>query len=290
MTNINLLKWCKWSLLSLVALTFISPLLFMFVASFKSDSQIFSQQGILQTFNPFNGVGLENYRTVFRDTPFVNYLTNSLIVTLFSVVFSVLVNSMAAYALLRFPWHHKHFIFTCLLALLVIPFEAIVLPLVFIVTNLPWLSIEGGQLNLTLSWFNSLHVQIIPELANPFFIYLIYAYLKSLPKDYEEAALLEGVSIWKIYFFVVMPMAKPVLATVAILTFLRSWNAYLLPILVAQAEAVRPLMPGMQQFFGHSTSWGAIMAYATLITLPVLGVFCLLQKYFVSGIQGGIKS
>lgn len=289
MNKLNVKLWLKWSLMSSLGLIFICPLLFMVFASFKSDSQIFSQQSILHTFNPFNGVGFKNYQDVLGATPFVNYLTNSLVVTFCSVIFSVLINSMAAYALLRFPWRHKQVIFTFLLALLVIPFEAIILPLVFIVTNLPWLTFESGQLNLTMSWFNSLHVQIIPELANPFFIYLIYAYLKSLPKDYEEAALLEGASIWKIYFFIVVPMAKPMLATVAILTFLRSWNAYLLPILVAQSEAVRPLMPGMQQFFGHSTSWGSIMAYATLITVPILVVFCILQKYFVSGIKIGIK-
>lgn len=203
MNKLNVKLWLKWSLMSSLGLIFICPLLFMVFASFKSDSQIFSQQSILHTFNPFNGVGFKNYQDVLGATPFVNYLTNSLVVTFCSVIFSVLINSMAAYALLRFPWRHKQVIFTFLLALLVIPFEAIILPLVFIVTNLPWLTFESGQLNLTMSWFNSLHVQIIPELANPFFIYLIYAYLKSLPKDYEEAALLEGASIWKIYFFIV---------------------------------------------------------------------------------------
>ncbi|MCU4677021.1 carbohydrate ABC transporter permease [Catenovulum sp. 2E275] len=289
MVKVKLIQVIKWIVLGLLAVLFVSPLLFMLAASFKSDQQIFTQQNIAQSFNPFNGVGLANYQYVFEHTPFFTYLMNSVIITTCSVVLSVLVNSMAAYSLLRFPWRHKQVLLLGLLALLIIPFEAIVLPLVFVVTNLPWLAFENGEFSLSFSWFNSLQVQIIPELANPFFIYLIYQYLKNIPKDYEEAALLDGASIWKIYFSIVLPLAKPILATVAILTFLRSWNAYLLPVLVAQAQEVRPLMPGMQQFFGHSTSWGAIMAYASLISLPVLILFCILQKYFVSGIQGGIR-
>ncbi|WP_160168530.1 carbohydrate ABC transporter permease [Catenovulum agarivorans] len=240
-------------------------------------------------FDLTEGVGFQNYQKVIEHTPFLNYLTNSIVITLVSVVLGTLVNSMAAYSLLRFPWVGKQGILVLLLALLIVPFEAVVLPLVFIVTQLPWIEYQNGSWSLVYSWFNSLHVQIIPELANPFFIFLFYQYFKNIPKDYEEAALIDGASIWKIFFTIVMPMAKPVIAAVAILTFLRSWNAYLLPVLVANAQDVRPLMPGMQQFFSHSVDWGAVMAYASMTTLPVLIVFFALHKYLVDGLKTGVK-
>ncbi|MER2493186.1 carbohydrate ABC transporter permease [Catenovulum sediminis] len=282
-------KLIKTASLFALGVIFVLPILFVFFASFKNESQIFSDAGFFNMFNLFEGVGLKNYQTVLQTTPFTTYLLNSLIITSISVVLTTLINSMAAYALLRFPWASKQLLILGLLALLIVPFEAIVLPLVFIVTQLPWIEYQNESWQVVYSWFNSLHVQIIPELANPFFIFLFYQFFKSLPKDYEEAALLDGASIWQIFFKIVLPMSKPVLAAVLILTFLRSWNAYLLPVLVANAESVRPLMPGMQQFFHHSVDWGAVMAYASMITLPVFVVFIALHKYLISSIQAGMK-
>ncbi|WP_016955473.1 carbohydrate ABC transporter permease [Catenovulum agarivorans] len=282
-------KYIRRMLLVALGGLFVLPIVFVFVASFKNESQIFSEAGLLSIFNLTEGVGLANYKNVIEQTPFLTYLTNSFIITSLSVALSTLVNSMAAYSLLRFPWVGKQCLLILLLALLIVPFEAVVLPLVFIVTQLPWVEYQNGSWSLIYSWFNSLHVQIIPELANPFFIFLFYQYFKSIPKDYEEAALIDGASIWKIFFTIVMPQAKPVIATVAILTFLRSWNAYLLPVLVANAQDVRPLMPGMQQFFSHSVDWGAVMAYASMTTLPVLIVFFALHKYLVDAMKTGIK-
>lgn len=282
-------KYIRRILLVALGGLFVLPIVFVFIASFKNESQIFSEAGLLSIFNLTEGAGLANYKNVIEQTPFLTYLTNSFIITSLSVALSTLVNSMAAYSLLRFPWVGKQCLLILLLALLIVPFEAVVLPLVFIVTQLPWVEYQNGSWSLIYSWFNSLHVQIIPELANPFFIFLFYQYFKSIPKDYEEAALIDGASIWKIFFTIVMPQAKPVIATVAILTFLRSWNAYLLPVLVANAQDVRPLMPGMQQFFSHSVDWGAVMAYASMTTLPVLIVFFALHKFLVDGVKAGVK-
>ncbi|WP_440905568.1 carbohydrate ABC transporter permease [Catenovulum sp. SX2] len=291
MTNkpLKLAKYIHRVLLLLISAVFVFPIVFVFIASFKSESQIFSDAGLLAMFDLTQGVGLENYTNVIEQTPFLTYLTNSIIITLFSVVLSTLVNAMAAYSLLRFPWVGKQSVLVLLLALLIVPFEAVVLPLVFIVTQLPWIEYQNGSWSMVYSWFNSLHVQIIPELANPFFIFLFYQYFKGIPKDYEEAALIDGASIWKTFFSIVMPMAKPVIATVAILTFLRSWNAYLLPVLVANAQDVRPLMTGMQQFFSHSVDWGAVMAYASMTSIPVLIVFFALHKFLVDGVKAGVK-
>lgn len=272
-----------------LALLFIAPVLFMLSASFKPEASLLSDSNSWQAFVPSGELTLKNYQAVLTQTPFMTYLFNSIIIALSSVLLVCSINSMAAYALLRLPVYNHHVILLFVLALLVIPFEVIVLPLVLVITNLPWINIENGELEWVESWFNTLHVQIIPELANPFFIFLFYQAFKNNVKDYEEAALLQGASIWRVFWQIVVPMNKAVFAAVAILTFLRSWNAYLLPAMVAQKEQVRPVTVGMAQFFNNHTDWSVVMAYACLITLPVALFFLLAQKYFVSAFNHGLK-
>ena len=158
------------------------------------------------------------------------------------------------------------------------------------VSNLPWIGLENGSLIVRHSWFNSLHVQIIPFIANAFCIFLFYQFFKDIPKELDEAAKMDGAGIWRIYFSIILPNSKPVIATSTIILFLYMWNQYLWPILVIQGQDTRPVMLGIQQFFGHTKSWGQIMAYATLITLPVLVVFLIFQRKFVQSVmQAGLK-
>ena len=126
--------------------------------------------------------------------------------------------------------------------------------------------------------------------ANAFSIFLFYQFFRDIPKDFDEAAAIDGATPWQIYWKVIVPMSGPVFATVAILQFLNMWNQYLWPIMVVQGEAARPLQPGIQQFFGTQTEWGEIMAYASMVTIPVLIVFLLFQKKFVRSMaSAGVK-
>ena len=202
----------------------------------------------------------------------------------------ILVNSMAAFGLQRLEWPGKNLVLASILALLVIPFELTALPLMMIVSRLPSIGFEEGLLVWRTSWFNTLHVQIVPFIANAFTIFLFYQFFRDIPRDLDDAARMDGAGPWTIYSQIIMPNSMPVIATSAIILFLGMWNQYLWPILVVQGQEVRPVMVGMQQFFGPANAWGEIMAYATLVTLPVLTVFVLFQRQFVQSVAGaGLK-
>lgn len=283
-------KALKYLLTVFLALVFLGPLLFMVSSSFKPDTQIFSDLRSYRAFLPIGELGLDNYRVVLTRSRIALSFVNSMIITTVTVALGVIVNSMAAFGLQRVRWAGQNFVLALILALLVIPFEVLAMPLMMIVAKLPWIGIEGGSVVVTHSWFNSLHVQIIPFIGNAFCIFLFYQFFKNIPTDLDDAARMDGASLWHIYWRIVMPNSKPVIATAAIVLFLLMWNQYLWPILVVQGQHARPIMVGIQQFFGRTQVWGQVMAYATLVTLPVLAVFVLFQRQFVRSVAGaGLK-
>ena len=279
-----------YAFMGLLSLIFLGPLLFMISSSFKPDEQIFADLRSFRAFLPVGDLSLDNYRAVFERSQLLLYFLNSSIIAGVTVVLGVLVNSMCAFGLQRVEWPGQKFLLALILALLVIPFEVLAIPLMMIVAKLPWIGWADGGLTVVGSWFNSLHVQIIPFLGNAFCIFLFYQFFKDIPTDLDDAARMDGASLWQIYWKVLMPNAKPVIATASIILFLGMWNQYLWPILVVQGQEARPVMVGIQQFFGRTAVWGQIMAYATIITLPVLAVFVLFQRRFVQSVAGaGLK-
>lgn len=272
------------------AILFVGPLLFMISASFKAEAQIFEDLRSVRAFLPVGDVSLDNYRALFAKTEIARYFLNSSIIAFVTVTLGILVNSMAAYGLQRVRWRGRGVALSLVLALLIIPFEITAIPLMMIVSGLPWVTLEAGGVSVVQSWFNSLHVQIIPFLANAFSIFLFYQAFKDIPVDLDEAARMDGASHFDIYARIIMPNAQPVIATTAIILFLGMWNQYLWPILVVQGQTHRPVMLGLQQFFGHTNAWGEIMAYSTLTTLPVLLVFIFFQRRFVQSVVfAGLK-
>ena len=279
-----------YAFMGLLSLIFLGPLLFMISSSFKPDEQIFADLRSFRAFLPVGDLSLDNYRVVFERSQLLLYFLNSSIIAGVTVVLGVLVNSMCAFGLQRVEWPGQKFLLALILALLVIPFEVLAIPLMMIVAKLPWIGWADGGLTVVGSWFNSLHVQIIPFLGNAFCIFLFYQFFKDIPTDLDDAARMDGANLWQIYWKVLMPNAKPVIATASIILFLGMWNQYLWPILVVQGQEARPVMVGIQQFFGRTAVWGQIMAYATIITLPVLAVFVLFQRRFVQSVAGaGLK-
>jgi multiple sugar transport system permease protein len=165
----------------------------------------------------------------------------------------------------------------------------VVIPLLLLVSKLPSVSFDNG-LTLTQGWLNSYHVQILPFVTSAFSIFLFYQFFREIPKDFDEAAMVDGANRLQIYRHVIVPNSGPVFATVAILTFLGSWNAFLWPIMTIQSEDIRPVMVGMQYFFQQNVQWGEVMAYATLVTLPILVLFLLFQGAFVRSMaHAGVK-
>ncbi|MER7604510.1 carbohydrate ABC transporter permease [Nocardioides sp. NPDC127503] len=274
----------------LLVVVFSFPLLFMFVSSFKPDAQIFADLTSVRAILPIGDISLDNYRGVFDRVPAGRMLLNSVGISLLTVVLGILVNSMAAFSLSRMRWRGQKVVLMGIIATLIVPFETFALPLVWWVDKLPWLQLDGFRLVMTEGWLDSYHVQIIPFLANAFSIFLFYQYFQSIPKELDEAARMDGASWFGIYRMVVMPLSGPAIATVAILTFLPAWNQYLWPLMVVQTEDYRPVMVGIQYFFQLNVSWGQIMAYASMITVPVLALFLAFQRAFIGSIaSAGVK-
>jgi len=269
---------------------FALPIVFMFVSSFKPDLQIFKDIGSWRGFVPVGDLSLDNYLGVFDRVPAGRFLANSVVISVVTVVLGLFVNSLAAFSLSRLQWRGRQFVLTAIIATLIVPFETLALPLVWWVNKLPWLELHGFSLALTTGWLDTYRVQIIPFIANAFSIYLFYQYFNSIPKELDEAARVDGASWFMIYRRVVMPLSGPAIATVAILTFLPAWNSYLWPLMTIQTEDLRPVMIGIQYFYQLNVAWGQIMAYASLITVPVLVLFVAFQKSFINSIaSSGVK-
>jgi len=269
---------------------FTFPLVFMIVSSFKAgNQQIFADLRSIRAFLPVGDLTLDNYQFVFENSNFPRYLLNSASIAVITIALSLTVNSLAAYALSRLQWRGQKTILAIIIATLIIPGQATVMPLLLLVANLPSLSFADG-VTITRGWLDSYHVQIVPFVASAFSIFLFYQFFQDIPKDLDEAALVDGASRFRIFTDIIVPISGPVFASVSILTFIGSWNSFLWPIMTIQSDELRPVMVGLQFFFQRNVEWGQVMAYTTLITIPVLTFFFAFQSAFVKSIATtGIK-
>ena len=287
----RLLTVADYALMILLAAFFIFPVWVMVASSVKPERLATGDLDSIYAFVP-RQTTLENYSCPgYRDPentctspgilelmPFWRVAFNSLFITSAIVLLGLLINSLAAYALARLRWRGKTLALSVVIALIIVPFESVALPLLLLVNNLPWF---GGST----SWIDSYQVQIIPFIADAFSIFLFYQFFIGLPKDLDEAARIDGASHLTIYWRILLPLSKPVFATVAILQFLSHWGSYLWPLMVTRGYTYRPLPVAMRVLFGQQPiQWGDIMAFASLVTVPVLIVFLLFQKWFVQSV------
>jgi len=265
-----------YTCLLLAAVLFVSPVGFMLAGSFKPDARIFVEAGSWRAFWPVP-MSLDNYRDVFERADFLRYLLNSLYINAMIVGLGLLVNALAGYAFARLSWRGRDVLFGLVLAILIIPLEAIAVPLFYLVSFL--------------GWRDTYLVQIVPFIANAFSIYLFYTFFIGMPRELEEAARIDGAGVLRTFFWIIVPNAGPVFASVAILTFLTQWGAFLWPLMVTSGEAVRPLPLAIAAFYTlPPLQWGDIFAFGVMMVAPVLVVFLLFQRGFVRGVAAtGIK-
>lgn len=260
----------SYLLLTILALLFVAPILFMIVGSLKPDELVLSEAGSLKAFVPTQA-SLQNYRDVFERVEFGRFLFNSLFITGMIVLAGLVVNSLAGYAFARLRWPGRSMILAVVIALMILPIEAIAVPLFFQVT--------------LLGWRNTYIAQIVPFIANAFSIYLFYTFFIDLPKELEEAARVDGAGTLRTFFEIIVPVSKPVFATVAILTFLTQWGYFLWPLMVTFDEQVRPLPVAIATFQTlPPVQWGDIMSFGVMMVAPILIVFLLFQRWFVEGV------
>jgi multiple sugar transport system permease protein len=271
MTRSPLRRFLDYAVLSVLAFIFVLPVLYLFLGSFKpSDEVLNGLTGFLPTHLSFN-----NYRAVLDSFDsdatgyFWRFMGISLLLSAVVVLGGLIVNSMAAYGLTRLRWKGQNAVFTLVLLLLLVPFEAVAVPLFYMFNDQR----------------NTIYIQAIPFIAQAFSIFQFATYFRAIPPSIEEAACIDGAGPWRTFFAIVVPMSKPVYASVAILTFLGQWGSFLWPVLMVSDPSVRPLPLQMSVFQGQQpVDWGQVLAFGVLLVLPVLIVFTFFQRWFVQGV------
>lgn len=260
-----------YAALGLASFWFLLPLLWLVVGSLKPGSRVLADAGAWAAFwpAPFQP---GNYREVFARLPLGRFLVTSTVTSLVTVLGAILINSLAAYAFasLRFPG--RDLLFGLTVALIVVPFEAIFLPLVLTVS--------------ALGLVNSYAVLILPFIANAFYIFLFRQFILDLPRELFEAARLDGATFFGVYRSIVLPLSRPAVATVAVLEFVARWNDFLWPFLTLTDERKFTAQLGLASLFsGPRTDWGLLLAAACTIAVPPFLVFLALQR-FIAGDAG----
>ncbi len=276
----------SYTLMVILGLVFIFPVVFMFMSSLKPTEQLLRDSASFRAFLPVGDISLNNYRAMFERAPVLRFLFNSLVVTSLTVGIGLFINSLAAFAIAVLRWSGRSVVLGVIIATLIVPFEAIAVPLLLIVSRLPSIGAEG----FTTGWINTYHVQIIPFLAQALIIFLFVQFFKSLPYELVEAARIDGASWFQIYARVFVPISGPVFSTAAILMIIQMWNQYLWPLMTVQSEEIRPVMIGLSYFFQLNIAWGEVMSFLSFITIPVLIFFLLIQRTYIESIAAsGIK-
>jgi multiple sugar transport system permease protein len=261
--------------LILLTLVFVSPLLFMVTTSFKTDVESVSAT---PTWIPKQPT-VEGYRTMLEtaQTPVLRWFLNSLLAATGQAILIVIVASMAAYALARMEFRGRRLLTVMILATLFIPPVSLLVPNYVIVSQLGWL--------------DSLPAVIVPGAAAAFGVFFLRQFFISLPHELEEAALLDGANRFQIFYKVILPLSKPALATLALLSFLVNWNDFLWPLYVLFSPGRLTLQPGLSTLqSAFSTNYATIMVGGVIASVPVLIMYIIAQRFVIEGVsRSGLK-
>ena len=273
-------KFSIHTALIVISLLSIFPFVWLISTSLKGlDENIFAYPPVIipEHFT------LQNYTGVWDKVNFLGYFINSMVVAGFTVLLNLILSSLAGYPLARMNFRGKRIIFFSVLATIMVPFQAIMLPVYLITLKLHMVdSVNNfmGYLGL-----------ILPFAVNAFGIFLMRQAFLKIPKEVEEAAIVDGCNVFQVFFRVLLPMVKPTLAVLAIFTFIGSWGEFLWPSIVLTKDAMYTLPVGVNNLQGmFSSNWRFIAAGSILSTIPIIIFFLAMQKYFISGEnEGAVK-
>lgn len=256
-----------------VALT-VLPVYWMFMASFMTLGDVFTTP--VNLFPP--EWRPQNYVDIFIQFNIGRYFVNSLIVTGCIVILQVIFCSIVGYSMAKFDYPGKNVIFAFIMATLMIPFAVIVIPLYLIVRGFDWVDTYQGL--------------ILPFTLSPIGIFLMRQFIVSVPDDYMDAARIDGASELGIFFRIVLPLSRPAIITLAIITFVTNWDDFLWPLIITTTDRYRTLPIGLAQFLQeYQNEWNLLMAGAVVAVLPVIILFLAMQRRFLEGMAGlsGLK-
>ncbi len=219
----------------------------------------------------------ENYTESFNRFNFATYLRNSVVVTVGATLITLLINSMAAFALSKYKFRGRNLIFVVIIATLMIPISVILVPVYLVITEVGWL--------------NSLWGVIIPGAATPTGVFLLRQYMLTIPDELLDSGRIDGASEWRIYWQIVLPLSAPALAVLAIFSVMWRWNDFLWPLIVLTRSEFFTLQVGLNAFQGElNVQWHYVLAMTVLTLLPITLVFSVLQRFITTGIAGtGVK-
>ncbi|KRN30010.1 carbohydrate ABC transporter permease [Liquorilactobacillus mali] len=250
--------------LMILGFLMILPFLWMFLSSFKTSTEI----SLSQSFWPKHWT-IDNYENLFTNGSFGIYIKNTLIITMASFI-GLFLNAMAGYGFAKFDFKGRKFLFMAVLATMMIPGQVTMIP-VYLILN---------QMQLT----NTLLGIVLPGLVGAFGIFLFRQFMSNIPDSIVEAARLDGAGEWYIFFHLILPISKPVLAVQGILTFIGGWNAFLWPLIIANDQKYYTLSVGLQLLQGqHTSDYGLQMAGSSFMVIPIVIIFVIFQKYILQG-------
>jgi multiple sugar transport system permease protein len=246
----------------------VGPFVWMLLSSFKPEGEIRANPPTWWPHDPTLG----NYGNLFDRLDFPTFFTNSVLVAVLTTVGNLLFCSAAGYALAKLPFAGKRLLFGVVLGTLMVPSVVTIVPLFVLSSNLGLVNTLAGL--------------ILPYLAQAFGVFLMRQFILSIPDELLEAARIDAASEWRIFWQVVLPLCRPALATLGILTFLASWNNFLWPLVAATEEETYtlPVALALYAIGQNRTEYDLLLAGAVVVVLPVLIVFVLLQRHFVRGI------
>jgi raffinose/stachyose/melibiose transport system permease protein len=260
------------ALLAAYAVVAVGPLVFMLLQSFRPSAEIFNDPLGMPT-----ELYLGNYQEAWREAHFATYFTNSVLVVVSAVALCTLVSAMAAYPLARYDFRGNGVLTAYFIAGLTLPIELAVVPIFYLL----------GSFGMVDSRFGLMLVYAATGV--PFSVFILAAFFRSLPRDLEEAARLDGAGEFRIFARVMLPLVKPALATVAIFQFVQLWNDFFFPLVLLRTTEKYTLPVGLTNFFGeYQTNWGAVFAGLTITTLPLVVLFLFLTRHIVSGLVAGM--
>ncbi len=261
-----------WMLVALVlALMTIFPLFWMISIAFKPAGEVFKPN--LLPVAP----SWDNFIYVLTEVPFLKYLGNTFFVSAVVTIVALFFHTMAGYALARLRFPGRETIFILIFSTFLVSLPVIIVPLFIIVRSMGMLNTFAGI--------------IVPSIFHAFGIFLLRQYYLSLPREIEEAAVVDGAGYWRIYWSVILPLSRPIIASLAILFFLANWNAFLWPLTVAGDQDLWVVQVGIANFRSqYSTSWNYIMAASTIVATPMLILFVIFQRQIMESIKtSGLK-
>lgn len=254
-----------YALLILGGLIMLAPFVVMVVVSLWPNTAFMARRF------PLDQITLANYVETFRVLPFGRYFINSAFVTVTVTIGQILIASLAAFAFARLRFRGREAIFLLYLATLMIPSQVTLIPNFLIIRNL--------------GWYDTYAALIVPGLFSALSTFLLRQFYRSIPIDLDDAARIDGASSLRIWWQIMLPLSRPIMAALAVFAFQGTWNDFLWPLVVTGSDKMRTIPIGLSYFVGqYSTAWNLLMAGSVLALLPVLILYLFAQKTFVQGI------